>query len=128
MSGILCAGPGFRQVLTKRSPNMMANWVFASAHSRGGIFHSCTTWGKTRKISFVAASSLGKWPLARTARRSLAFKASIAFVVEMIFRTAGAKAKNGMIGSHCRRQIWPIAADLRPHEPSPKAASALRPA
>ena len=29
----------------------------------------------------VAASSLGKWPLARTARRSLAFKASIAFVV-----------------------------------------------
>ena len=35
----LCAGPGFHQVLTKRSPNMMANWVFASAHSRGGIFH-----------------------------------------------------------------------------------------
>ena len=39
VSGILCAGPGFHQVLTKRSPNMMANWVFASAHSRGGIFH-----------------------------------------------------------------------------------------
>ena len=33
------------------------------------------------KDRFVAASSLGKWPLARTARRSLAFKASIAFVV-----------------------------------------------
>ena len=31
----------------------------------------------------VAASSLGKWPLARTARRSLAFKASIAFVTGM---------------------------------------------
>jgi transposase len=30
----------FHQVLTKRSPNMMANWVLASAHSRGGIFHS----------------------------------------------------------------------------------------
>ena len=40
VSGILCAGPGFHQVLTKRSPNMMANWVSASAHSRGGIFHS----------------------------------------------------------------------------------------
>ena len=39
VSEILCAGPGFHQVLTKRSPNMMANWVFASAHSRGGIFH-----------------------------------------------------------------------------------------
>ncbi len=39
------------------------------------------TWRKTRKMSFVAASSLGKWPLARTGRRSLAFKASIAFVV-----------------------------------------------
>ena len=39
LSEILCAGPGFHQVLTKRSPNMMANWVLASAHSRGGIFH-----------------------------------------------------------------------------------------
>ena len=43
VSGILCAGPGFHQVLTKRSSNMMANWVFASAHSRGGIFHSLAT-------------------------------------------------------------------------------------
>ena len=43
LSEILCAGPGFHQVLTKRSPNMMANWVFASAHSRGGIFHSLAT-------------------------------------------------------------------------------------
>jgi hypothetical protein len=40
VSEILCAEPGFHQVLTKRSPNMMANWVFASARSRGGIFHS----------------------------------------------------------------------------------------
>ena len=35
-----CArGRVFHQALTKRSPNVMANWVFASAHSRGGIFH-----------------------------------------------------------------------------------------
>ena len=40
-------------------------------------------------MSLVAASSLGKWPLARTARRSLAFKASIAFVTGM--RIVGAK-------------------------------------
>jgi hypothetical protein len=33
-----------------------------------------------------------------------------------------------MICSHCRRQIWPIAAYLRPHEPSSKASKALRPA
>jgi hypothetical protein len=40
-------------------------------------FPFLATWRKTEKMSFVAASSLGKWPRARTARRSLAFKASI---------------------------------------------------
>ena len=34
--------------LTNRSSNMMANWVFASHHSRGGIFHVPATWRKTR--------------------------------------------------------------------------------
>ena len=29
--------------LTNLSSNMMANWVFASLHSRGGIFHSPAT-------------------------------------------------------------------------------------
>ena len=34
--------------MTNRSSNMMANWVLASHHSRGGIFHSPATWRKTR--------------------------------------------------------------------------------
>jgi hypothetical protein len=53
------------------------------AHSRGGMIHSFSDRFKTRKRSFVAASSLGKWPLALTARRSLEFNASMAFVTGM---------------------------------------------
>jgi hypothetical protein len=30
--------------LTNLSSNMMANWVLAWHHSRGGIFHVCATW------------------------------------------------------------------------------------
>ncbi len=52
-------------------------------HSRGGIFHSFSARFNTRKSSFSAASSVGKWPLARTARRSFAFSASMAFVTGM---------------------------------------------
>jgi hypothetical protein len=65
----------------KRSPNRTANWDLAMDHSRGGMIHCFSERFKTRKRSLVAASSLGKWPLARTARRSLEFSASIAFVV-----------------------------------------------
>ena len=54
-------------------------------HSRGGIFHSFSDRFKIRKSSLVAASSLGKCPLTLTARRSLEFKASIAFVTGMRF-------------------------------------------
>jgi len=50
-------------------------------HSRGGIFHSFSVRFKTRNNSLIAASSVGKCPLARTARRSLEFKASMALVV-----------------------------------------------
>ena len=37
---ILCAGPVDHHARTNLSSNMMANWVFASPHSRGDIFHS----------------------------------------------------------------------------------------
>jgi hypothetical protein len=40
--------------------NMMANWVLASHHSRGGIFYFSVTWRKTRLSNFIAASSFGK--------------------------------------------------------------------
>lgn len=61
---------------------MTANWALAMHHSRGAIFHSFSERTKTRKSSLIAASSVGKCRLARTARRSLAFRASIAFGVE----------------------------------------------
>jgi len=69
--------------LVKRSPKRTANWAFAIHHSRGGMIHSFSERFKTRKSSFVAASSLGKCPLALTARRSLEFSASMAFVTGM---------------------------------------------
>ena len=55
-----CVRPVSHHEFTKRSLNMTANWVFASAHSRGGRFHSAAAWFKTRYSSFVAASSDGK--------------------------------------------------------------------
>src|SRR5271170_4693506 len=75
-----------------RSPKRTANWALAIHHSRGGMIHSFSERFKTRKSSFVAASSLGKCPRARTARRSLEFSASMAFVVYKIRRTSPGKA------------------------------------
>src|SRR4051794_16455693 len=69
------------QAARKRSSNRIANCALAIAHSRGGILHSFSARFKTRKRSLRALSSLGKWPRVLTARRSLAFRASIAFVV-----------------------------------------------
>src|ERR1700677_643378 len=76
-----CVRPVIRHAFTKRSLNMTANCVFASAHSRGGRFHSAAAWLRTKYSSLAAASSEGKCPLVRTARRSFEFNASIAFVV-----------------------------------------------
>src|SRR5215212_624593 len=67
--------------LVKRSPKRTANWALASGHSRGGILHAFSARFKTRKRSLSAASSVGKWPLVLTARRSFEFKASMALVV-----------------------------------------------
>jgi transposase-like protein len=43
-----------------RSPKRTANWALAMHHSRGGMIHSFSERFKTRKSSFVAASSVGK--------------------------------------------------------------------
>lgn len=69
------------KALIKRSPKMTANWALAIVHSRGGIVHSFSDLCKIRYSNLVAASSDGKCPLARTARRSLELSASMAFVV-----------------------------------------------
>jgi len=45
------------------------------------MVHSFSDLFKTRNNNFIAASSVGKCPLARTARRSFEFSASMAFVV-----------------------------------------------
>jgi hypothetical protein len=57
-----------------------------------GMIHSFSERFKTRKSSLVAASSLGKSPLARTARRGLELSASMAFVVYKIRGTMPGKA------------------------------------
>jgi hypothetical protein len=44
----------------KRSANRTANWDLAMAPSRGGMIPFFSERFKTRKRSFVAASSLGK--------------------------------------------------------------------
>src|SRR5512134_2534984 len=80
LSEIPCKG-GCHQAKLKRPSNRMASWALAMLHSRGGIFHSFAARFNTRKRSFRALSSVGKWPLVLTARRSLAFKLSMAFVV-----------------------------------------------
>ena len=80
LSGFPCKGR-FRYANLNLPSNMIANCAFAMAHSRGGIFHSFCARFNTRKRSFSALSSVGKWPRARTVRRNLAFNDSIAFVV-----------------------------------------------
>lgn len=65
----------------KRSPNVMANWDLAADHSLAPIVQSFCVRCKASHNNLVAASSLGKWPRARTALRNLAFRASIALVV-----------------------------------------------
>jgi len=57
----------------------------------------------------VAAAPLGQFPLARMARLSFEFKASMSFVVQTILRTSSGQAKNGMTSVHHRSQLWPIA-------------------
>ena len=72
LSGFPCKGR-FRYANLNLPSNMIANCAFAMAHSRGGILHSFWARFNTRKRSFSALSSVGKWPRARTALRNLAF-------------------------------------------------------
>ena len=78
-----CVKPVIRHEFTNRSLNMTANCVFAWAHSRAGRFHSAVARFKTKYSSLVAASSEGKCPLVRTARRSFELSASMAFATGM---------------------------------------------
>lgn len=83
LSGILCARP----------VSSLADELFAEDDGELGFgleplarrsFPILGAWFRTRYNSFIAASSLGKWPRVRTARRSFEFSASIAFVTGMV--------------------------------------------
>ena len=76
---------------------------------------------KASQISFVVAGSL---PLFRMLLRTQLCKLSSAFVVVRIFRTGAGKAKNGMIRSQWRRQLWATVGKRRPHSPLSNAPSA----
>ena len=80
--------------IVKRSPRGTANWALAKDHSRRGMVHG----SKARKRIFVAASSMRKWPVARTAIR----------------RTWSGKAQNGTSSAQARRQLWPMAGYFLP--------------
>jgi len=113
LSEISGAGPVDHHAVTNLSSKMMANWVLAPHHSRGGIFHSPATWRKTRYKSFIAAPSVGSRARVRTARRSFAFKDSKALVSGMkipapIFR----------LGSRCFRRMAPPSGIEAPGAPS----------
>ena len=68
------AGPA-RQVL-ERSPKAMAIRVLAMSRSRGGRFRSPAARSRTRHTRSVAASSEGRRPRARTARRGAAWSST----------------------------------------------------
>src|SRR5215211_7046909 len=76
-----CVWDRVDQVMAKRSSKRMANCALAAVHSRAGILHCLAARFKTRNSSFSTASSVGKWPRARTARRSFECSASMALVV-----------------------------------------------
>jgi hypothetical protein len=53
----------------KRSTNRIANWFFAARQVIAGIFQLFAMLRKASQISFVAASSFGKWLLTRSASK-----------------------------------------------------------
>src|SRR5256885_8175563 len=68
-----------------------------------------------RYNTFNAACSLGKWPRAFTARRSLAFRLSMALVEQMIRRISMSKARNGTISGPALVHSRTIAGDFCSH-------------
>jgi len=55
VSNFVCGASFDHHAAKNLSSNMMANWVLASHHSRGGIFHFPATWRKTRYNNFIVS-------------------------------------------------------------------------
>lgn len=126
LSGISCKGVRlnisvYGLAAWKRSAKRTANCNFSIAHSLGGILYSFSNLFMTRYSSFMAASSFGKWPLARTARRSLEFSASTALVAQTIRRTSLGQAENAMTSCHAEPVGGEVLAADRGQRPGPKA-------
>jgi hypothetical protein len=83
----------------------MANQALPVRHPRDGRLNSSTARLTSSYGSFIAASTPGKWPRVRAARRSFEFKASITFVVYMIRRIGALNAKNGITWPQSRRHL-----------------------
>jgi acyl-CoA reductase-like NAD-dependent aldehyde dehydrogenase len=99
----------------KRSPKRTANCALAMIHSRGLIFHSFSDRFKTRKRSFMAASSLENYPRARSA--SIAFVVSGARWFSSRIDTLDVSRQNISIAGRSfnarfRAQLLGIAADI----------------
>ena len=65
----------------KRSPKIMANWLAASFHVRGGMLQSLVILHSARNSNSVAASSQGKLPRFLTIFLGRMCKLSFALVV-----------------------------------------------
>lgn len=76
LSGVLCRGR-LRSSDTEPLAEEDGELGFASVNSRGGRFYSSAVVFRTKDSSFIATSSLRKWPRVRTARRRFAFIASM---------------------------------------------------
>src|SRR5262249_31063121 len=64
-----------------RSPYKIANWFIAVRQDGAARAHFAVIFRKASQISFVAASSFGKWPRVLRILRSRACTLSSAFVV-----------------------------------------------
>jgi hypothetical protein len=69
------ARPGSTQLLDA------FRWIPDRIEGADKLISTKCAGARCRYSNLIAASSVGKWPLVRTARRSLAFKDSMAFVV-----------------------------------------------
>ena len=91
----------------------MANWALAMVHSRGGMIHA-----------LLAASSVGKWPRACTARRNLAFQGFDGVCRVEDPAHLARKGVERITSDQARRQLWTMAGYFCPHGPSLKASKA----
>ncbi len=87
----------------KRSSHMISNWLRAANHS-GTFLPPFSKFRIAGQISLVAASPVGNEPRVLMDLRITRFRLSMAFVVQMILRIAGSKARNGITSCHARRQ------------------------